>query len=259
VAKIGSPLFILREECAKDLMGVIEKLAEIGYDGIEFLGFFGHKPMDVRRKLESCGLAAIGNHVPFAEFVANTDKVITEHQEVGCSYVTIAGPDADGMPGGKNYAQTIQSIEKIGEAMNAAGMTLLYHNHADELRGAVDSKSILERLMDDTRPELFKLEPDLGWIRIGGGDPAYYLKKYANRCPVVHFKDYIPTDNQDGYLFRPTGYGVMNNSELYAITLANDPLPEWYVMDHDHAYDRDIFYDLAISLDYFRNLMKVVK
>ncbi|MDR2568761.1 MAG: hypothetical protein LBD23_00505, partial [Oscillospiraceae bacterium] len=62
MVKIGSPLFILMEECKKDLMGVLERLAEIGFDGVEFLGLFGHKPTDIKNKLDSCGLIAVGDH-----------------------------------------------------------------------------------------------------------------------------------------------------------------------------------------------------
>ena len=134
-------------------------------------------------------------------------------------------------------------------------MKLLYHNHAEELKTKIDGKTILENIFDDTRPDLLYCEPDLGWISIGGGNPAYYLEKYKERCPVIHFKDYINTDG--GFLFRPTGYGVLNNVKLYALSLSCNP--EWYIMDHDCAYKRDNYFDLAISLEYFKNLMTVTK
>jgi len=51
----------------------------------------------------------------------------------------------------------------------------------------------------------------------------------------------------------------MNNAGLYALSLQCDPLPEWVVMDHDCAYERDSYFDLKISLEYFKNLMMVVK
>ena len=261
MAKIGSPLFILREECGKDLFVVLEKLAKIGYEGIEFLGLFGHKPQDIRKKLDSCGLTAIGDHVGFNEFAENINKVIEEHKELGCGYITInelrsfCSPNSDGLPGGDNYPRTIETIERIGESMNKSDMKLLFHNHADELKHKVNDKTILENLMDDTRPDLLYLEPDLGWMSIGGADPAYYLEKYKNRCPVVHFKDYMP--QKDSFLFKPTGYGIMNNAVLYELSLTCEPKPEWYIMDHDCAYERDIYFDLKISLEYFKNLMMV--
>jgi len=243
MAKIGSPLFILREECAKDLTAVLDKIAEIGYDGVEFLGFFGNKPSDIKNKLDSLGLAAVGDHVAFDEFAGNTAKIIDERKEIGCKYITIGAPGAiDG--------RAIEIFEKIGEEMIASGMKLLYHNHAEELRNKT-----LEKIFDNTKNLYCEL--DLGWISIGGADPAYYLQKYKNRCPVVHFKDYMPT--VDGFIFRPTGYGIMSNAELYALCLSCDPQPEWYVMDHDCSYERDIYFDLKISLEYFKNLMTVVK
>ncbi|MCL1857764.1 MAG: sugar phosphate isomerase/epimerase [Oscillospiraceae bacterium] len=257
-AKIGSPLFILREECQKDLMSVLDKLAQIGYDGIEFLGFFGRKPSEIKNKLNSCGLKAIGDHVAFNEFAENTQKVINERKEIGCGYITIGAPKQDGLPGGENYKRTIETYNKIGESLKSAGMKLLFHNHAEELKNKIDGKAILEKIYDDTKPDLLYCEPDLGWIGIGGGDPEYFVKKYKNRCPVIHFKDYI--FNKSGeFIFRPTGYGIMNNAELYATSIDCDSPPEWYVMDHDCAYKRDSYFDLKISLEYFKNLIEVIK
>ena len=243
MAKIGSPLFILREECAKDLMAALEKIAGLGYGGVEFLGFFGHKPAAIKNKLDSCGLAAIGDHVAFDEFSANTQKVIDEHKEIGCGFIAVGAPPAFDK-------RATETIEQIGEKVNASGMKLLYHNHAEEVRNKT-----LEYIFDNTRPDLLYCELDLGWIGIGGGAPAYYLGKYKNRCPVLHFKDYIETDG--GFLFRPTGYGVMPNAGLYKASRECGSPPEWYIMDHDLAYGRDPYFDLRISLEYFKNLMTV--
>ena len=251
MAKIGSPLFILREECQKDLTGVLDKIAQIGYDGVEFLGFFGRKPSEIKNKLDSCGIIAIGDHVAFDEFAKNTDRVINEHKEIGCGYITIGAP-------GYINTETTETFERIGEKMNAADMKLLFHNHAEELKSKPGGKSVLENIFDDTRPDLLYCELDLGWISIGGAQPDYYLRKYKNRCPVLHFKDYIYNEIGD-FIFRPTGYGIMNNAELYKITVDCDSPPEWYVMDHDCAYKRDSYFDLKISLEYFRNLIEVTK
>jgi sugar phosphate isomerase/epimerase len=251
---IGSPLFILREDCKRDLMQVLERLAGIGFDGVEFLGLFGHSAGKIRSKLDSCGLRAVGDHVPYGEFSAETERVINDRLEMGCGYVTIAPPDGSGLPGGADYPRTVETLNRIGEAVSKAGMTLLFHNHAEELRQKVDGKTVLEHLLDDV-PKNLALEADLGWMHIGGADPFYYLRKYGGRCPVVHFKDYMPDGEK--FVFRPTGYGVMDNAGLYYETLRLNPRPKWYIMDHDDAYQRDSFEDLRLSLEYFRNLMKL--
>jgi len=256
--KIGSPLFILRDECNKDLMKVIDRLAEIGFEGIEFLGLFGHSPADVKRKLDSCGISAVGDHIPFSEFADNTSKVIDAYREIGCSYLTLSSPPADMLPGGSNYPKALEIINRIGETVNNAGMTLLYHNHAEEARTMLNDKSILEHIADNIDPDILSLELDLGWIGIAGAMPEYYLNKYKNRCPVAHFKDYSFTEDNEGFIFRPTGYGILNCSDLLEMTLTFDKKPDWYIMDHDCAYNRDIFNDLAMSLEYFRNLEHIV-
>lgn len=251
-AKIGSPLFILREKCAADLMGVLEKLSEIGYEGIEFLGFYGNSPLSIRNKLDSCNLRAVGNHVSYDDFIKTPEKIIEEHKILGCDYITIGSPAQDGLPGGSDYLKSKAEIEKLGEMMNEAGMKLLFHNHSGELSNFFYGKTILEGLLDTINPNLLSLEPDIGWMQIGGADPSYYLKKYKDRCPVIHFKDYAP--KAEGFEFRPTGYGVMNNALLYALSL--DCSPKWYIMDHDCSYERDEFEDLKLSLEYFKNLQK---
>ena len=51
----------------------------------------------------------------------------------------------------------------------------------------------------------------------------------------------------------------MPNAELYMLSLTCNPQPEWYVMDHDCAYERDSYFDLKISLEYFKNLIEVTE
>jgi len=258
MAKLGSPLYILRNECSRDLMSVLEKLAEIGFEGIEFFGLFGHKPSSIRRKLDSCGISAIGDHVPvsFNDFTENIDEILEEHLEIGCKFISLGASEADYFPAESDYKRTLETLERTGETANKSGITLLYHNHANELRDFFNGKNMLENILDDTNPTLLYPEFDLGWMQIGGADPMYFLDKYKNRCPVIHFKDYIPLENDD-FLFRPTGYGIVNNAELYLKSASFDTKPEWYVLDHDCAYERDIYFDMKISLEYFKNLIKV--
>ena len=248
MAKLASPLFIVREECAADLFGALEKIAGIGFDGVEFLGLFGKSANEVKSKIDSLGLVSVGGHVSYGEFILNADKIISDYKTLGSGYITIGPPPDENMPGGARYAETISSMNKIGRAVRDSGMKLLFHNHAGELR-VYGEKTILEHLMDDTDPELLFLEPDLGWIKIGGGDPMYFLDKYGARSPVVHFKDCVLPKT-----FRPTGYGEMENVRLYEKCLTLTPRPEWYVTDHDFSYERDPFFDLKISYEYFRNL-----
>jgi len=262
--KMASPLYIVREDCEKDLSGVLRKLAAIGFDGIEFLGFFGHTAEEVKEMLLENGLEALGNHVPYCELTADAENILAFHQTVGCSYLTVADLPLD------DFGSIAASLDGLAEKAAAHGIRLLYHNHDQELIEHTNGQENLAFIMDHTKPETLALEPDLGWMEIGGGDPAWYLRRYADRCPVIHLKDYYASDNRllgrvrefvpakgtverGHFEFRPTGYGVLNLPKLMPLCLACDP--EWFVMDHDLAYERDSYTDLKLSLDYTRQLL----
>ena len=264
--KMASPLYILREACARDLMGVLERLAELGFDGVEFLGFFGHSAQAVRARMDALGMQALGNHVPYRELTAGPEAVLDFHKEVGCEYLTVAElPEGDLMP----VAETLAPIARMA---GERGIRLLFHNHARELYPEADGSRMLDRLMAAVPAEVMALEPDLGWMEIGGADPADYLLRYWDRCPVIHLKDYyakggpltgiqgdIPERGDESrgcFEFRPVGYGILNVPKLMPLCLACDP--KWMVMDHDLAYDRDSYEDLKVSLDYTRALLGVL-
>ncbi len=61
--RIGLQLYTVRDEMKKDLEGTIAKVAGIGYKEVEFAGYFGKSPADVRAILDRNGLAAPSAHV----------------------------------------------------------------------------------------------------------------------------------------------------------------------------------------------------
>ena len=249
--RLASPLFILREACGKDLFSVLEKLQAIGYDGCELLGFFGHEAQEIADYLRKANWRAMGNHVPFDEFDADFEQVMNDHLLIGCEYITIQLPEAC-QPGGDQYDAAIAKVEKWAKQLADQGITLIYHNHAGEFTKTEYGNALIKLMAD--MPSL-KLEPDLGWMGIAGENPADYLARYHDRAPVLHFKDYFRAPGAEAFKFRPTGYGILNYPALMALSLACDP--KWIVVDHDDAYENDTYDELAISLQYVRELLKL--
>jgi len=267
--KIGAPLFIVREQAWADLLGVLEKLAQIGFEGVELAGLFGKTPEKIRAKLDSLGMVAIGNHININEFYADIDKVIYDHKTLGCKYITLAWPDSGikfGMPG---FDPIVSKIRELCGICYENGITPLYHNHNYEF---ATNPSLLHILMSMCEKERLCLEPDLGWMAYCQVEQAEYLTKYCSRSPVIHLKDIYARDfskigpevphrdlknsPETGYFeFRPTGYGVVNFAKLLPYCLKCNP--EWFITDHDHSYERDSFYDLQLSYDYVKALLQM--
>lgn len=267
--KMAAPLYILRNEAEQDLFQVLEQIKALGFDGVELLGFFGKEPKAIREKLDAIGLQAIGNHVPADEFIKDPQKVISEHKMVGCSYITIAWPDRAISPAHPDFEKLLADIRYLSKQCLEAGITPLYHNHEFEF---LHSPSSLDLIMESCKEDGLCLEPDLGWMAFKGEDPAEYLIRYADCSPVIHWKDIYAKDlsqvgegpelgtqkanPQKGYFeFRPVGYGMLNVPKLFPLALACKP--QWFVMDHDLAYDRDSYEDLKLSLDYIRTILRI--
>ena len=58
--RIGAPGFILMRETARDMPGTLKRIADLGYDGFEFLGFFGHSAEEISRWCQEAGLRPYG-------------------------------------------------------------------------------------------------------------------------------------------------------------------------------------------------------
>ena len=56
----GLQMYSLRDITGEDLKGALEKVAKIGYKGVEFAGFFGHSAEDVKDWLDADGLTVTG-------------------------------------------------------------------------------------------------------------------------------------------------------------------------------------------------------
>lgn len=245
--KIGVGTYIVREDAGADLFGTLRRLKEIGYDGAELLGFFGAAPGDLRGMLEKLNLEALGDHVPVGDFLKDPERILKDHLAIGCRRITLSCPK-ERVDGEAFSALAEEYVAAAGKCLKA-GVTPMYHNHDYDMRGEAP---FALRILDAV-PAL-RFEPDVGWMVVAGADPARILARYLNRTPVVHLKDVFLTDG--GFVFRPTGYGSVNTPLLMPAILAC--APEWLMVDHDFAYDRDRYDDLALSCRYVKALCAIV-
>jgi len=52
----------VRDVAAKDVPGTIEAVAKMGYQGVEFAGYYGRKAEDLRKILDQNNLKCCGTH-----------------------------------------------------------------------------------------------------------------------------------------------------------------------------------------------------
>lgn len=244
--KIGVGTYIIREDARANLNQALRRLRAIGYDGAELLGFFGAEPDALAAMLKSLDMQALGDHVQVTDFLNNPEGIVKDHLAIGCRRITLAltKEQAENTPFDALGAQ----FAKAARLCLAAGIVPMYHNHDFDMRG---DAPFAQRLLDAV-PEL-AFEPDVGWMVVAGKDPTAYLQKYKGRIQVIHLKDVFV--DEAGFTFRPTGYGCVNTPALMPSILACKP--QWLMVDHDYAYDRDSYDDLALSFAYVKALLQV--
>src|SRR5579859_244504 len=60
---IGLQLYSIREESKKDFPATVQKTAQMGFEGVEFAGYFGMSAKDLRKLLDDVGLKSFGTHL----------------------------------------------------------------------------------------------------------------------------------------------------------------------------------------------------
>jgi len=244
--RIGACVYILRAEARKNLAGTLRRLAEIGYEGVEMTGFFGAASGALRTMLESAPIEALGDHMPLDAFLKDPEGAVADHLAIGCRRIALACPEA--RISAEPFDALARAYEDAAKICLAAGIAPLYHNHDFDMRGEAPFAA---RMLDAVG--LLRFEPDVGWMAVAGRDPAAFIRRYRDRIPAVHIKDVAR--KEDGFSFRPAGYGGVNLPALMPAILAAGP--EWLVVDHDHAYGRDPLRDLALSREYLETLLSI--
>ncbi len=89
----------------------------------------------------------------------------------------------------EEWAMLCTGLNKLGKVAKDMGITLTFHHHMGTV---VQTAAEIDRMMENTDPELFNLLFDSGHLAYCGEDYMYVLKKYINRIKHVHLKDIRP-------------------------------------------------------------------
>ena len=181
-------LYSAREDASNDLEGVLAQLSRMGYEGVECAGFFERSAKEVRKLLKHTGLKAVSSHVPLQQIRDDTQSVLDYHEELECGCIAVPYLAEEDRPGQPGFARVLETLYTFGRQCKKRGIVLLYHNHDFEF-AQISGMTALDFLYAAVPASVLKCELDTCWIRYAGADPADYLRRYAERCPVVHLKD----------------------------------------------------------------------
>ncbi len=228
---IAVQLYTLRN-LTLPLPELLAQVAAIGYTGVETTSNHGCTIDEMRALLDKNQLKVVSAHVGLPLLESDLDGVIAFNKGVGNNTLVVPWiPEAARSTGGAGWQELGRKLEGFGKRVAAAGMKLLYHNHAFEMV-EIEGKLALEWLLGAASPQTLGSELDLAWVERGGQSGVDLLQRFSGRVPRVHCKDLAPEgQNQDQMGFADVGHGTLNWAAL--LPAAKAAGAEWYIVEHD--------------------------
>jgi len=192
IPKISVQLWSVKDELKKDFKGTLTKIADMGFDGVEFAGDFGPYQNDakgLKSFLDGLGLQVSAAHVKFAAFNSeNFEQSVAYYKALSTDTLII--PWDDRAWDAKEVDSLISDLTALFTKLKAQGFHLGYHNHDQEFN-AHKGLTFWDHIAQST-PKDFVLQMDVGWVTLAEKDPVKYINRYAGRTLTTHIKAKLP-------------------------------------------------------------------
>ncbi|MBN1417706.1 MAG: sugar phosphate isomerase/epimerase [Planctomycetes bacterium] len=227
---IGLQLYSVRGECEKDLPGVIAAVAKMGYQGVEFAGYYGRDAQTLRKLLDDNGIVCCGTHTGLGTLLGDElTKTIEFNRILGNKYLIVPGLPGERTGSREAWLSTALLFNELAAKVQPHGMRVGYHNHSAEFQ-PMDGQLPWDIFFRNTNRDVI-MQLDTGNAMHGGADPLPYLAKYPGRAITVHIKEYSKTNDK-----ALVGEGDINWKAIFA-ACETIGATEWYIVEQEsYAY-----------------------
>lgn len=249
MAKVGLQLYTLREQLAQDFEGTLRKVAELGYQGVEFAGFYDRTSQQVNAILKETGLIALGSHTNYDLLRNHLDEVIDFNLAIGNRYIIFPFVDEQDR---NHWDEIAEDIKGFAKRCEEKGLVFFYHNHEFELLQHIGEQTVLDWLYEQVPASQLKVELDTCWVHYSGRDPLEYISRYDSRILLWHLKDMITKEDGSAETVE-LGKGEVNNKEIADAVLSTGV--EWAIVEQDFCAN-DPIESIKTSMEWVKNYAK---
>jgi sugar phosphate isomerase/epimerase len=240
--RLGVQLYTVRALMEANVPLTLEQLARVGYTEVEFAGYFGVRPLQLRRWMDGFGLTAPAAHVSLLD--GSLEQIVDAAVELGHRYLIQASLPLEQRRSLDAYRRVAGSLNHAGETARKSGLAVAYHNHDFEFR-PLGGMVPYDVLLAETDPSLVWMEMDLYWIAKAGRDPLRYFAAHPGRFRLCHLKD---MDREGG--ITEVGTGTLEFRKILA--QRQKAGLRHYFVEHDHP--RDPLASVQASYNYLNAL-----
>lgn len=230
IPPLSVQLWSVRDLLKKDFNGTIERIAALGFKGVEFAGDYGPFKKDaagLKAYLDGLGLKVSGVHIGFAQLKPEVAKEnLSFFKALGVKYAIIPWDQrAWSSDGVESLVNELNSLVPVVEKYQ---MQIGFHNHEKEFNAYKDA-TFWDFIAQNTSSKVL-LQLDVGWVRFAGKDPIEYIKKYSGRTLTTHFKirtrdNVSPIIGDNGYLWDRLISASVNFGNTQWIVLEQEEYP----------------------------------
>lgn len=268
---VGIQLYGVRNAMERDFEGTLKALADMGYEYVEFAGYYGHTAEEIKAILDKYGLKCISAHQALDFYDEDPDAAAEFLKAFGVKYSVIPWYGKEKLAGTDEWEASAARFKKVGAVLKAHGMKLGYHNHDFEFE-QYEGKYLHDYIFDEVG-DLIDPELDTCWVHYAGINPADKIREFAGRVEIVHLKDFVCKElgggpaydlidnsgkglgkksrEDNGFQFRPLGTGRQNFLEILEACEASGT--EYVIVEQDQTYDIPELEAAKISRDYLRD------
>ena len=223
---VALQLYSVREFLDQDFEGIVRRVADMGYLGVEPYGGMPGGLAEAASLFAELELEVPNSHIGFPDD-ANKDEILAVAEAFGLKRLAIAYLPPEEFATVDSIKRTCERINGAGEFAKANGLQLGYHNHWWEFQ-QMDGQSTLEIMLGELDETVF-LEIDTYWVQVGGVDVIEVLGQVGSRAPLIHLKD-GSLDKDDA--MTAVGSGKM---DVPAIVDATAETAEWHIVELDRC------------------------
>lgn len=182
----------MRDECSKDFFKTLEAVADMGFEGVEFAGYYGKSAGEIKDKLRDLGLDIAGAHESIQRMSGDElEKTLRYNKELGNNKIVIPWLPPEMRADKRGWINSARLISEMADKASAQGFKIGYHNHREEFT-PVNGEYPWHIFFDNASGTVF-MQLDTG-NALSAGIPdtllVEVLRRYPNRALTIHLKDY---------------------------------------------------------------------
>lgn len=270
---VGIQLYGVRNAMAADFEGTLKAVRDMGYEYVEFAGYYGKTSEEIKAILDELGLKCVSVHQRLDFFNDDPQGAVDYLKGFGVKYVVVPWHDKSKLAGGEGWEETVRDFNEKAALFAKNGMMLGYHNHDFEF-DKFEGKYLHDYIFEAVPADRIFPELDTCWVHYAGIKPEEKIREFAGRVPVVHLKDFvckalgggpvydlIGTDGgtakkaskeDNGFEFRPLGMGLQDFKTI--LEACEECGTETVIVEQDKTYDGMSELEAAkIARDYLKN------